>query len=439
MSANIESRSARRERHARGHAQKASRSKYDFHVNETNRYAIKYAFANSRFSRSSRRRADLRTNNPDEAQAPASKWAWSTIILIALVAVVVIDYLIIGGTLDYLLGMQRELQGLEQYYVYLKIFGTFALLTLEIAIAIGLVLLRERTDSRLPVFLHWVVGIGMALALTGFAFGLMYTKIRNESVNIPVAEAADVVAPLTAVAEVADAGIPLQKWVLLAGLCSVCFFVHIFALMKADSVADAFSLAAYGVGQAHLAGQETIHRLATNRAAGKTENSYRRAYDQFEAHMAEFPGDPLPSVPGQQDPNQRIPIMRLSPVAQRIIESLQNGAVENLNAAAGTQARQPQPPNEPVVDASDVGDDNPPPIDPPAASAHDGGNGFHSNQYDGNAANGNAGNSHAAADVNGDANRHDADNGNSNNPDAAEADYLRTILEAQVRNSDGEI
>lgn len=425
------SRSARRENRRLDQAQIASRSKYNRLVQRINDSASKYVFGYDHLKDVVAKRKLLRRNNADEAQAGLAKWVWSILIVIGLAAVTMIDYLIVGGTLDYLLGMQRELQGNEDYFFYLKILGTVALLAVEVAIAVGLILLREYYNSRPMVILHWVVGIGLALALTAFAFGLMYTKIKNESVNLPpVADAVVEDAVSTVVTEITDSEIPSQKWVMLVGVCGICFFVHVFALMKADSIADAFALFGYAGQQSIYSVQETVHRMNVNRAAGKTEASYRRAYDQFEAHNAEFNNSPLPSVPSQQDPNQQIPVMRLSPVAQRIIENLQNGAVENLGAARNNRSNHTplnnpiEPEEEPLgVRPAETGD----------SAKNFNGNGAHDGYNAHGNANHNGGFTGRAHLTNGD-NRDRGDNA-----DDAEADYLRTVLDAQVRNSDGEL
>lgn len=425
----VNSRRARGENRRLEQAQKTSRSTYNRLVQKINDSASKYVFSNARLKKVVAKRKLLQKNNADEAQATVAKWVWSTLTVIGLAAVVIIDYLIVGGTLDYLLGMQRELQGNEDYFIYLKILCTIALLGIEIAIAVGLILMREYYNSRIMTVLHWVVGIGLALALTAFAYGLIYTKIKNESVNLPpVADAVveDAVSPI--VTEITDSEIPAQKWVMLVGVCGICFFVHFFALMKADSIADGFALYGYGARQTIYSAKESVHRMRVNRAAGKTEASYRRAYDQFESHNAEFNNDQLPSVPSQQDPNQQIPVMRLSPVAQRIIENLQNGAVENLGVTRNNAANQTPVNNnvEPDEEAQNA--------PPPDNNAHK----FNGN----NAHNGDA--AHDNANHNGDFPVH-ANQTNGNNRDGddnannAEADYLRTVLDAQVRNSDGEL
>ncbi|MGD9588750.1 MAG: hypothetical protein AB7Q37_03280 [Pyrinomonadaceae bacterium] len=420
----VTSRAAGKENRRLGRLKKASRLKYQRLIQGINDWAKKYVFRSHRLNGIRAKRQLIRNNNPDESQATISDWVWSGLVLVGLTGVVVIDYLVVGGTLDYLLGMQRELQGLEEYYVYLKVLATLALLAIEVAIAIGLIWLREHSDSLAAVATHWLVGIGLASALTAFAFGLMYTKVKNEGVNVPLAAVTD---DLTnAAAGIAEAPIPTHKWVMLLGVCSICFFVHLFALMKAESVAESFALAGYGGHQAVNATREAISRFQTNRAAGKAEAFYRDAYDHFETHNVEFADDPLPSVPSQQAPDQQIPVMRLSPVAQRIIENLQNGAVENLggvrnnvtdertnNSNAEVNEEEPgpqQPPDNPPD--QEFGNANPTGNDPPGSP--DNGQDFAGRQDD------------------------DRDHQNRDSA-AAEANYLRTILEAEVRNSDGEL
>jgi hypothetical protein len=420
----MESRALTRERRSLEQAMTESRSKYYGYVAGANNHAIRWTFTKNHADKINERITNLRSKNPDESRASVSIWTWSLIILLALIAVVAIDYLIMGGTLDYLLTTQRELQGVEEYFVYLKVLGTVALLTVEVAIAIGLVLLRERSNSIMSVFLHWFIGIGLALALSAFAFGLMYTKIKNESLNIPVFDSTAPALGQVSETDQAETPIPPQKKVLLVGLCGICFFIHIFALMKADSVADAFALVGYGLNQTLLSTGEKFHRFRTNRAAARTENLYRQAYDQFEEHNAAFPNDQLPSVRSQQNPNQLIPVMRLSPIAQRIIESLQNGVVEDMNTA--NQNGHGQPAETAELSSEPIGDGGPPEANP-----------------------GNP-NQNAEADYEMNVNNHDAhragNNGsnviNGNEPQAqyaAEADYLRTVLDAHVRNSDSGI
>jgi hypothetical protein len=97
-------------------------------------------------------REALSDGNSAAAQASASKWLRAAVN--HSISERALDHLmgvVIGSTLDYLLGvldMQQELRGFQEYYPFLK---AVALLAIETLIARGLVLLREHASSRLSI------------------------------------------------------------------------------------------------------------------------------------------------------------------------------------------------------------------------------------------------------------------------------------------------
>lgn len=131
-------------------AQKASRLRYARLAMQAIGNAMKHVFSNSRPDKINERRVALRDGNSVTVQASASKWL--RVAVNHLVIERTLDDLmdvVIGSTLDYLLGvlgMQQELRGLQEYYPFLK---AVALLAVQALAARGLVLLREHASSRL--------------------------------------------------------------------------------------------------------------------------------------------------------------------------------------------------------------------------------------------------------------------------------------------------
>jgi cytochrome b561 len=212
----VESRERRDERLNREQDQETSRVKFNNFIQHINDASVGYVFSKQRREETRKKRQDLRNENPDEAKAGIHKKVGFIIVLLALVAVGVVDYLIIGGTVDYLLGMHRELQEYE-YLVHLKILAIIVLIVIEIAIAVGVAQLRRKYKSKSYTVLHWFIGIGLALALTFFAGALMYTKIANEaeqSVMSVVESATDISSAQDEEEEKIIPKIPTQKWML---------------------------------------------------------------------------------------------------------------------------------------------------------------------------------------------------------------------------------
>ena len=139
-------------------AQKASRLKYASLAMEAIGNAMKHVFSNSWPVKINERRAALKDGNSVAAQASASKWL--RVAVNHLVIERTLDDLmdvVIGSTLDYLLGvlgMQQELRGLQEYYPFLK---AVTLLAVEALAARSLVLLREHASLRLSILtlIHW--------------------------------------------------------------------------------------------------------------------------------------------------------------------------------------------------------------------------------------------------------------------------------------------
>ncbi len=327
------SRSGRREARQADEQQRRSRRSYYEHIKTANDSAIRHAKAESNLDRTQTKQQALVDRNPDEAGATVARWAWHTIILIAVVAIVIVDYLIIGGSLDYLFQMQPELANLGENLPLYKIGATIGIVLIETAIAVGIALLRERGRSGFALFMHYVIGIAIAATLSLFAFGLLSSKVKNDA-TVTTTE----IAVLSSTDTALEPDIPNEKLAIVIGVCALCFVAHTFALLKGESIADAAALMAYGARMVPLNVSSKINRYRRDRNGAKAESAYRQAYDAFEEHNAEFPNDALPSVPSQQDPETNIPVMRLSPVAQRIIERLQNGVIERPAVNATEEA-----------------------------------------------------------------------------------------------------
>lgn len=127
-------------------AQKASRLKYVLLAKQTIGNAMRQVLTKGLSVKLNERRATFADDNSAAVQNSASQWLIATVnhLIIERTLDSLLD-VVIGNTLNYLLGMQPELQGLQECYPFLK---AVALLAVEASITRGLVLLRAYSGRR---------------------------------------------------------------------------------------------------------------------------------------------------------------------------------------------------------------------------------------------------------------------------------------------------
>lgn len=394
MSTQFEPRKDKKRRLIRQNRQAESRRRIGIRIDDINNEAPKAAIAGARISRAQRQLNVLRDRNPEEASFDVRQKTAAVCRLVALLAISVIDVLLLGAFLE--LFLRFQLADDSPFFLSLKIVATLLLVWVETKIAMSIQEARENASEfglRIPVFIHTTLGLVFAVAMTFCVLSLYYTKIVNDE----------------------DGAIAASKILVLAAVGILTFIMHSLTVFDAEGVSGAASYLGYGISEARLSRTISRGEAERNRTATTVEVSYRNASTLIDDHIREYPDDPIPAI-------------ALTPAAANLINAIQAGTILNaepeeqqgeapVNSGAAAQPDPPPPANiaaaanGPMAPAAQTQTNNDPRDVTPVTDTPD------PAPYNGPRAETNGGN-------------------NSNNN---EADYYRNIVEAQIKDADGEV
>jgi hypothetical protein len=379
----VETRRNRRSRFRAEQQRTRLRGQIDRNVVEIHEAANRATFARLRIGEVESRSEELREQYQDEATLDMSKKAFYVSLMLYPLAVVGLDVLMLGAFTEHMLSLRFDPESLMVPVGTVGIPLSIAFI--EMVLAKGIQYGRELAseyERRAPLYATWVLGVFFAAAMPAFVVGLYYTRIS-----------------------VAGDAIPFESQMgILIGLVLLSTAIHIFPLFMAEAVSDAAAYVWYALGQFRRGRQIRKAKAASNRAAARAEAAYRSASGLVERYNQSYPDDPIEKIP-------------LSKAAADLINSVQEGTIRydaeappagGEGAARNARAEQtaepaPAAPPEPAYDTST-------PTDAKVKPAYAGG---------------------AAYSASG--------NGNGNNGGGDEATYWRDLIEADVKNNDGEV
>lgn len=392
--ARVETRRSKRSR-LRAEQQRASlRRQIDSNVGEIHAAANKATFARQRIVEVGSRSEELRELYEDEATLDMSKKAFYFSLMLYPLAVVGLDVLMLGAFTEHMLSLRFSPDSL------LVPIGTvgipLSIAFIEMVLAKGIQYGRELASEygrRAPLNATWVLGVFFAAAMPTFVVGLYYTRIS-----------------------VSGDAIPFESQMgILIGLVLLSTAIHIFPLFVSEAVSDAAAYVWYAFGQFRCRRQIGRAKAASNRAASRAEAAYRSASGMVEQYNRDYPDDPIERIP-------------LSKAAADLINSIQEGTIQyDAEAApAGGEGTAQNAPNPQPAAPPDSDDDPSAPSTPKAEPAYAGAATYNASRNgNGNGNNGNSGNGNGGG--------FNAGNGGD------ETAYWRDLIEADVKNNDGEV